>query len=129
MAWLDVREGTHLVSSRTWPQSHMESKKMELTLAHEIRARAIACTSLGCIGHVIRCGRCRKERRLLFLCATVASSFVARGDEFLDLVIRSHKRADALEQEVLWVSTSGAGFDVGWPASAVQVRDGVLSPR
>ena len=83
--WLDVREGTHLVSSRTWPQSHMESKKMELTLAHEIRARAIACTSLGCIGHVIRCGRCRKERRLLFLCAMVASSFVAQSDEFLDL--------------------------------------------
>ena len=100
---------------------------MELTLAHEIRARAIACTPLGYIGHVIRCGRCRKERRLLFLCATVASSFVARGDEFLDLVIRSHKRADALEQEVIWVSTSGAGFDVGGPASAVQVRDGVLS--
>ena len=50
--WLDVREGTHLVSSRAWPQSHMGSEKMELTLAHEIRARAIACTSLGCIGHV-----------------------------------------------------------------------------
>ena len=44
------------------------------------------------------------------------------------ILIRSHKRADALEQEVLWVSTSGAGFDVGGPASAVQVRDGVLSP-
>ena len=68
---------SHLAS-----QSHMGSKKM---LAHEIRARAIACTSLGCIGHVIRCGRCRKERRLLFLCATVASSFVAQSDEFLDL--------------------------------------------
>ena len=63
----------------------MESKKMELTLAHEIRARAIACTSLGCIGHVIRCGHCRKERRLLFLCAMVASSFVTQSDEFLDL--------------------------------------------
>ena len=48
--WLDVREGTHLVSSRAWPQSHMGSEKMELTLAHEIRARAIACTPLGCIG-------------------------------------------------------------------------------
>ena len=82
--WLDVREGTHLVSSRAWPQSHMGSEKMELTLAHEIRARAIACTSLGCIGHVIRCGRCRKGR-LLFLCATVASSFVAQSDKFLDL--------------------------------------------
>jgi len=43
------REGTHL----TWPQTHMGSEKMELTLAHEIRARAIACTLLGCIGHVI----------------------------------------------------------------------------
>ena len=126
--WLDVREGTHLVSSRAWPQSHMGSEKMELTLAHEIRARAIACTSLGCIGHVIRCGRCRKERRLLFLCATVASSFVPRAMSSLTL-IRSHKRVDALEQEVIWVSTSGAGIDVGGPASAVQVRDGVLSPR
>ena len=84
--WLDVREGTHLVSSRAWPQSHMGSEKMELTLAHEIRARAIACTSLGCIGHVIRCGRCRKaSARLLFLCATVASSFVAKSDEILNL--------------------------------------------
>ena len=45
------------------------------------------------------------------------------------ILIRSHKRADALEQEVLWVSRSGAGFDVGGPASGVQVRDGVLSPR
>ena len=63
--WLDVREGTHLVSSRAWPQSHMGSEKMELTLAHEIRARAIACTSLACIGHVIRCGpSLQKERRL-----------------------------------------------------------------
>ena len=124
-----MREGAHLVSSRTWLQSHMGSEKMELTLAHEIRARAIACTSLGCIGHVIQCGRCRKaSARLLFLCATVASSFVPRAMSSLTL-IRSHKRVDALEQEVLWVSTSGAGFDVGGPASAVQVRDGVLSPR
>ena len=123
-----MREGAHLVSSRTWLQSHMGSEKMELTLAHEIRARAIACTSLACIGHVIRCGRCRKERRLLFLCATVASSFVPRAMSSLTL-IRSHKRVDALEQEVIWVSTSGAGIDVGGPASAVQVRDGVLSPR
>ena len=97
-------------------------------MAHEILARAIACTSLACIGHVIRCGRCRKERGLLFLCATVASSFVPRAMSSLTL-IRSHKRVDALEQEVIWVSTSGAGFDVGGPASAVQVRDGVLSPR
>ena len=111
-------------------QSHLASVaygKRE-ALAHEIRARAIACTSLGCIGHVIRCGRCRKERRLLFLCATVASSFVPRAMSSLTL-IRSHKRVDALEQEVIWVSTSGAGIDVGGPASAVQVRDGVLSPR
>ena len=61
--WLDVREGTHLVSSRAWPQSHMGSEKMELTLAHEIRARAIACTSLGCIGHVIRCGRLQERAK------------------------------------------------------------------
>ena len=31
--------------------TRMGNKEMKLTLAHEIRARAIACSPLGCIGH------------------------------------------------------------------------------
>ena len=78
-----------------------ENEKMKLTLAHEIRARAIACTPLGCMGMCSPCGRCRKEPRLLFLCATAASYKLCcpLSDEFLLSLIRSHKRADARDRK------------------------------
>eukprot|EP00964_Phaeocystis_antarctica_P145466 scaffold111537_cov48-Phaeocystis_antarctica.AAC.1 len=74
---------------------------MKLTLAHEIRARAIACTPLGCMGMCSPCSRCRKEPRLLFLCATAASYKLCcpLSDEFLLSLIRSHKRADARDRK------------------------------
>ena len=78
--------------------------------------------------HWARAVAAGKSGRCSFCAQRWPQALLPRATSSL-ILIRSHKRADALEQEVLWVSTSGAGFDVGGPASAVQVRDGVLSPR
>ena len=79
--------------------------------------------------HWARAVAAGKSGRCSFCAQRWPQALLPRATSSLILIRSHHKRADALEQEVLWVSTSGAGFDVGGPASAVQVRDGVLSPR
>ena len=75
---------------------------------------------------LIRCGLAGS--RGCSFCARAGGGFKVSDEVTIVLVLNYiDSRAEALEQDILWISASGAARCRR--ASAVQVREGVLSPR